>query len=179
MKQALLIIDVQNDYFQHGKMELHRPKKALQQINKLEKFFTRQELPTIYIQHVKHQLNADFFVRGTTGALLHEELQVNSLSIVIEKQYPNSFFETDLQDILDSLNIEQVVITGMMTHMCIDSTTRASKELGYNPILISDATATKALKFQEFEVSADNVQNSFLSALKNFSKVLTTDQYLN
>lgn len=85
MKQALLIIDVQNDYFQHGKMELHRPKKALQQINKLEKFFTRQELPIIYIQHIKDQLNADFFGRGTTGALLHEELQVNSSSIVIEK----------------------------------------------------------------------------------------------
>lgn len=49
----------------------------------------------------------------------------------------------------------------MMTHMCIDSTTRASKEYGYDPILISDATATKSLTFKNHEINAENVQLSF------------------
>ncbi|MGO2963062.1 MAG: cysteine hydrolase family protein [Carnobacterium maltaromaticum] len=178
MKQALLVIDVQNDYFKHGKMELHLPEVALHRINKLEDFFILNNLPIIYIQHIKDQLNADFFERGTKGSLLHEGLKINSSSIIIEKQYPNSFFKTDLKELLDSLNIEQVVITGMMTHMCIDSTTRASRELGYNPILISDATSTRNLDFQGREVIAEDVQFSFLSALENFSQVVTTDHYL-
>jgi len=67
----------------------------------------------------------------------------------------------------------------MMTHMCIDSTTRASKELGYQPILISDATATKALTFEAHEIPAEAVQRAFLSALETFSTVMKTDDYLN
>lgn len=178
MKQALLVIDVQNDYFYQGKMELELPQEALYQINKVEEFFIANNLPIVYIQHIKDQENADFFKRGTRGSLLHEELRVDSSSIIMEKQYPNSFFKTNLIEILKSLKIEQVVITGMMTHMCIDSTTRASKELGYNPIVLSDATATKKLTFQNFEVTAEKVQLSFLSALENFSQVITTEHYL-
>lgn len=178
MKQALLIIDVQNDYFEYGKMELHLPENALQQINKLEDFFITNNLPIIYIQHIKDQVNADFFERGTIGSQLHERLKVNSSSIILEKQYPNSFFETNLKETLDLLKIDQVVLSGMMTHMCIDSTTRASKELGYNPILISDATATKTLEFQGYVVKAEKVQASFLSALEHFSQVISTDYYL-
>ena len=67
----------------------------------------------------------------------------------------------------------------MMTHMCIDSTTRASKELGYQPILISDATATKALTFEAHKIPAEAVQRAFLSALETFSTVMKTDDYLN
>lgn len=178
MKQALLVIDVQNDYFKQGKMELHLPEVALHRINQLEVFFTRNNLPIIYIQHIKDQLDADFFARGTTGSHLHDGLNIHSSSIIIEKHYPNSFFETTLKEHLDSLKIEQVVITGMMTHMCIDSTTRASKEFGYNPILISDATATRNLAFQGHEVLAEDVQLAFLAALENFSQVMTTDHFL-
>lgn len=178
MKQALLVIDVQNDYFEHGKMELYLPEKALQQINKVEDKFISKGLPIIYIQHIKNQPNADFFERGTRGSFLHEKLKVAPSSIVIEKQYPNSFLKTTLKETLESLEIEQIVITGMMTHMCVDSTTRASKELGYNPILLSDATATKNLHSNHLEVSAEQVQASFLAALENFSEVITTDDFL-
>ena len=110
--------------------------------------------------------------------LLHEKLKINSSSIIIEKQFPNSFFKTNLKEVLETLDIQQVIITGMMTRMCIDSTTRASKEYGYDPILISDATATKSLTFKNHEINAENVQLSFLSALTNFSNVVTTNKYL-
>lgn len=70
-------------------------------------------------------------------------------SIIIEKHFPNSFLETELLRTLEKLEIEQLVICGMMTQMCVDSTTRAAKELGFQPVLISDATATKDLIFEE------------------------------
>ncbi|MFW3589445.1 cysteine hydrolase family protein [Vagococcus fluvialis] len=178
MKKALLIIDVQNDYFKHGKMELHLPEEALMKINKLEDYFIEKKQPIIYVQHIKEQGSTDFFERGTKGVLLHEKLKINSSSIIIEKQFPNSFFKTNLKEVLETLDIQQVIITGMMTHMCIDSTTRASKEYGYDPILISDATATKSLTFKNHEINAENVQLSFLSALTNFSNVVTTNKYL-
>ncbi|GBG96519.1 cysteine hydrolase family protein [Lactococcus termiticola] len=178
MKQALLIIDIQNDYFEDGKMALNRPEEALKQINRLEDRFTAEKQPIIYIQHIKHMKNADFFEVGTPGAELHPGLSVDSDAIVIEKHFPNSFLETNLEATLKELDVEQLVITGMMTHMCVDSTTRQAKELGYQPILVTDATATKALAYQGKVTKAEEVQNAFVSALQNFADLKTTDEYL-
>jgi nicotinamidase-related amidase len=178
MKQALVIIDVQNDYFPKGKMALHEPEKALAAIQKLEAYFNKNKLPIIYIQHIKEGPQADFFGRNTTGAALHSGLAADKHSIIIEKHYPNSFLDTSLQSALTKLAVEQVVITGMMTHMCVDSTTRASAELGFQSILIADATATKTLTFAETSVSAQAVETAFLSALTNFADILTTDEFL-
>ena len=178
MKQALLIIDVQNDYFAHGKMTLHQPEAALERINRLEEKFLAENQLIIYIQHIKYDEKADFFGLGTQGAELHPKLKIDKNSIIIEKHFPNSFLETNLLEILQADHIGQVVITGMMTHMCVDSTTRAACELGFQPILISDATATKDLKLGDKKVSAEEVQVSFLSALKTFAKLIGTVEFL-
>jgi len=71
MKQALLVIDVQNDYFPGGKLALSKPEQALAQINQLEDYFLALGQPIIYIQHIKETTKADFFGRGTVGAELH------------------------------------------------------------------------------------------------------------
>ena len=178
MKQALLIIDVQNDYFSGGKMPLYQPEHALAKINQLEKQFLNENQPIIYIQHIKHTENADFFEHETFGAMLHENLKINEQSIIIEKHFPNSFLETQLLEFLQKRSIEQLVIAGMMTHMCVDSTTRAARELGFQPILIADATATRDLIYDHETVSAEKVQISFLSALQNFAQVQTTSEFL-
>ncbi|KRL00935.1 cysteine hydrolase family protein [Liquorilactobacillus capillatus] len=179
MKQALIIIDVQNDYFKNGKMELVNPQKALVHVNKLEKSFKARKLPVIYIQHINDDPDASFFGRGTRGALLHSALMIDNNVLIVEKQYPNSFLKTNLKEVLDSLKVEQLVITGMMTHMCVDSTTRASRELGYSPIVISDATATKDLGYGKNKVLAKDVQVAFLAALQTFAQVTTTEKYLS
>lgn len=173
-----MIIDVQNDYFKNGKMELENPEKALEKINKLEDKFIELNLPIIYIQHINYRENATFFTHNTAGVNLHERLKTRENSIIIEKQFPNSFKDTLLLGTLQSLGVEQVVITGMMTHMCIDSTTRAASELNYKPILISDATSTKNLTYLEEEVPARYVQLSYLSALRNFALVETTTEFI-
>lgn len=177
MKQALLVIDVQNDYFKNGKMELVNPEFALQQINKLEQHFIQNGLPIIYIQHI-NPVSASFFQENTLGIELHSQLKVTDTSIIVKKHFPNSFVETNLQSILQQHQVEQLVITGMMTHVCIDSSTRAARELGYQPITIADATATRDLEHEGKKVRAEDVQTAFLSALGFFATVQNTTAFL-
>ncbi|MCU4636572.1 MULTISPECIES: cysteine hydrolase family protein [Acinetobacter] len=177
MKQALLIIDVQNDYFKNGKMELVGPEQALEKIKQLEQYFSEKNLPIIYVQHINPP-QASFFQENTDGVLLHPELSTGSDSLIVIKHYPNSFLETDLDELLKTHQIEQLVITGMMTHMCIDSGTRAAKELGYQPILIADATATRNLSYDGKIVKAEDVQTAFLTALSTFANVQNTADFL-
>lgn len=178
MKQALLVIDVQNDYFPTGKMELRHPEMALQNIKQLENYFFNHDLPIIYIQHIKHEPKATFFQVGTQGVKLHKDLKANAKSIIIEKHFPNSFYRTNLEQTLYALGVEQLVICGMMTQMCVDSTTRASNELQFNPILIKDAVATKDLTFDGKTIKADAVQASFLASLSNFACISSTAEFL-
>jgi len=179
MKQGLLVIDVQNDYFPNGKLALHQPEIALQRINQLEKHFLERNLPIIYIQHVKYSAGTTFFKNGTSGVELHPSLMNKSDSIVIEKHFPNSFYQTNLEMTLQNLEVQQLVICGMMTHMCIDSTTRASNELQFNPVLIQDATATKNLEINGHSTKASDVQNSFIAALSNFAEISSTKEFLD
>lgn len=80
---------------------------------------------------------------------------------MITKYFPNSFRRTDLLDYLNTNGIKNLVICGMMTHMCIDSTTRAAKDLGFNITLIGDACSTKNLEINGQEVKAIEVHRSF------------------
>lgn len=177
MKQALLIIDVQNDYFKNGKMELVNPELALQNTNQLEDHFIRNNLPIIYIQHIS-PASASFFQENTVGVELHPQLKITDDSLIVEKHFPNSFLETKLQAILEQHQVEQLVIAGMMTHMCVDAGTRAAQELGYQPIVIADATATRDLEHEGKIVKAADVQTAFLSALGFFATVQNTADFL-
>ncbi|MCT1926799.1 cysteine hydrolase family protein [Staphylococcus pasteuri] len=177
-KQALIIIDIQNDYFEGGKNPLINPEAATDKAVQLKDAFKEQQLPVIYIQHIDHTEGAPLFEAGTNGIEIHEKFNVQSDDIIIEKQYPNSFLGTTLQDTLKEQGVEQLVITGMMTHMCIDSTTRAAAELGYQPILVEDTTATCDLEYNGETVDAKNVQTAYISALSNFASVTTTSEFL-
>lgn len=177
MKQALLVIDVQNDYFKNGKMELIGPEQALEKIKQLEQYFSEKNLPIIYVQHINPP-QASFFQENTDGVLLHPELSAHDESLIVIKHYPNSFLETNLDELLKAHQIEQLVITGMMTHMCIDSGTRAAKELGYQPILIADATATRDLSYAGKTTKAEDVQTAFLTALSTFANVQNIADFL-
>lgn len=178
MKQGLLVIDVQNDYFADGKMALVDSDKALVNVNKLEEKFTAKNLPIIYIQHIKNSKDADFFGKGTIGAALHSGLKINDSSIIIQKKFPNSFLLTNLKRTLRELQIDQLVICGMMTHMCIRATTPIAAKLGYAPILIHDATATKDLEIDGAIEPASRVQSKMIAELSKFSKISTTNDFI-
>ncbi|MDQ8934499.1 isochorismatase family protein [Acinetobacter rudis] len=176
---ALLVIDVQNDYFANGKMALHNPEIALKNIQLLEQYFRQIQQPVIYIQHIYQDAAAPFFVKNTHGVKLHAELQLDDDPIIIVKHYPNSFFQTQLQQQLERFDITKLVITGMMTHMCVDATTRAARELGYDTVVVSDATATKSLQFEEHIVDAVTVQHTLLATLQMLSAVSHTQAIIH
>jgi len=179
MNTALLIIDVQNDYFENGAMSLIGSDNASENIKLLLNKFRTENQPVLHIQHIATSPGATFFIPNTIGAEIHANVKPLDDEKVIIKHYPNSFRETDLLDHLKSLDITNLVICGMMTHMCIDATTRAAKDLGFNCTLIADACATKDLEINGTIVTAENIHKSFLAALNYYySTVTNTNKYI-
>jgi nicotinamidase-related amidase len=177
--QALLIIDIQNDYFPGGANPLVGSNEAVICTKNILNWFRDKGWPVIHIQHVANREGATFFLPGTKGAEIHETLRLQQNEKVIVKHYPNSFRETGLQDHLNGLAIKDLVVCGMMTHMCVDATVRAAKDFGFNITLISNACATKDLVFRDKAVSATDVHNAFLAALNYFyAEVKTMEEFL-
>jgi len=180
MKTALIVIDIQNDYFDKGTMALVGSDKASENARLLLDRFRADCLPLIHIQHIATRPTATFFLPNTKGAEIHDNVKPLGQEKVIVKHYPNSFRETELLDYLKSKNITDLVICGMMTHMCVDATARAAKDFGFNLVLIGDACATKDQEINGQIVKAEEVQKSFLAALNYFyATVTTTKQYLD
>ena len=179
-KTALLIVDIQNDYFPGGKFELVGADAAAQNTAKAISAFREMQLPIIHIHHENHQPEAGFFLPGTKGAEIHKTVSPLGGEKMILKHFPNSFRETDLEEYLRLHNIERLVITGMMTLMCIDATSRAACDLGFEVVVLDDACAARSLEFQDITVPAAHVHASFLAALSMFyAQVVETDTFLH
>ncbi len=100
--------------------------------------------------------------------------------MVIQKQHPNSFRETGLLEHLRGLEVERLVICGMMTHMCVDAHARAAVDYGFTCLVAQDACATRALSFGGKTVTAEQMHLSFLAALQAaYAQVLPTDEILS
>ncbi len=173
MNKALIIIDIQNDYFQGGNCELVNPIEASLKAKELLEYFRENQMPVFHIQHINLRKGATYFLPNTKGVEIHENVKPLENEIIIQKNFPNSFLETNLEVELEKLSVNELVICGMMSHMCIDSTTRAAFDLGFDCIVAHDACTTKDLVFLDKKVNASEVHNSFMSALGTiFAKVL-------
>lgn len=180
MKPTLLLIDIQNDYFSGGKMELVNMDEAAGNAQKLLTYFRKNNLPIVFIQHLATKPNASFFISDTSGAEIHNSVLPIVNETVIIKNFPNSFRNTNLHQHLQTLSSKDLVICGAMSHMCIDTTTRAASDLGYSCTLISDACATCDLVFNDQKVKAADVQIAFMAALNGtFAQVISTNQFLD
>ena len=178
MSKALIIIDIQNDYFENGAMELVGALEASEKAKQLLSKFRNDNLPIIHIQHLA-SASGTFFLPNTVGQEIHKNVTPLSGEKLIVKNYPNSFRETELLDYLKSKSSTELVFVGMMTHMCIDATVRAAKDFEFECTLISDATATRDLQINGKDVKAADVQNAFLAGLSSFyATVKTTEEYL-
>jgi nicotinamidase-related amidase len=179
MKIALLLIDIQNDYFTGGKMALEGTGQASENAAALLAAFRRLQLPVIHIQHVAKRAGATFFLPDTEGVKIHTSVAPLGNESVIQKNYPNSFRQTALLDYLKEHQISKLVIAGMMTHMCIDTTTRAACDLEFTVQLAHDACATKALSFGGVEIPASHVHNAYIAALDgSFAEALSTQHII-
>ena len=164
MKEALIIIDVQNDYFPGGTCELYRPYEAETVIKKLILESREIRRPIVYIQHF-NELGDYFFLEGSEGAKIPDRIAPEPQDKIIVKRYPNSFHKTELDEYLKDLGIEKLIVCGMMTHMCVDTTVRAAMDYGYEVTVVADACATMDLTYNNETINAETVQKSFLASL--------------
>jgi nicotinamidase-related amidase len=178
MKNALLIIDIQNDYFPGGKMELVRPLEAAKKAYELLQCFREHKQHHVHIQHVATKPSATFFLPGDSGADIHDSAAHFEGEPLMIKHYPNSFRETNLLELLKGWGTERVIITGMMTHMCVDATARAAADFGFQVIVAEDACATRDLKYGDATIPAEHVHRAFLAALKSYGQVMPAEEVL-
>ncbi|MDW0111174.1 cysteine hydrolase family protein [Sporosarcina aquimarina] len=180
MSTALIIVDIQNDYFPNGSMELVSPGKAAANAAKVLEWFRKNNKENIFhVQHIAADPAMGFFLPNTNGVEIHETVQPLENESIITKHFPNSFLQTELESKLKEKGITKVVVVGMMTHMCIDATVRAAVDLGYETLLIEDACATRDLSYDGKDVTAEQVHYAFVGALNGmYCAVTSTEDFL-
>jgi len=178
MKTALLIIDIQKDYFPGGKYELINPLAAAKKAYMLLQCFREHGGHHVHIQHISLEPDAAFFLKGSEGSDIHDSAAHFEGEPIVYKHEPNSFLNTNLLEMLKGWDVERVVITGMMTHMCVDATSRAAADFGFKVIVAEDACATRDLKYGETTIPADHVHKAFLAALKSYGDVMKSDEII-
>lgn len=175
MKKALLIIDVQNFYFAEGPGRLHEPEKAAAQIAKVLSYFRQTKQPVIHIQHIGKESSPDNPI-----VAIHDSVAPIEGEVIVKKSYPSGFRETNLKEILSEMQAEELVIVGMMSHMCVDTTVRAASNLGYKITVLHDCCTTKALTFQDTTIDAVTVHKTFMASFEGFfAEVRGTQEYLD
>jgi nicotinamidase-related amidase len=174
MRTALLLIDIQNDYFPGGAMELVGADRASVQAASLLARFRERAWPVFHVQHISTRPTATFFRPNTPGAEIHSSVLPAPGETVVTKNFPNSFRDTALLDALRAAEVGKLVIAGMMTHMCVDTSVRAATDLGLACTVAHDACATRDLAFGGQTVPAAAVQAAFMAALNgSFGTVLS------
>ncbi len=178
MRTALIIIDIQKDYFPGGKYPLVNPLEAAKKAYMLLQCFREHDGHHVHIQHISRKPDATFFISGDRGTDIHNSVAHFEGEPIVYKHDPNAFLNTNLLDLLKGWEVERVVICGMMTHMCVDATARAASDLGFQVIVAEDACATRDLTFGDTTIPAEHVHKAFLAALKSYGKVMKSEEIL-
>ncbi|MBU0968842.1 MAG: cysteine hydrolase [Proteobacteria bacterium] len=179
MNTCLIVIDLQNDYFPGGNMELVGIEAAAANARLLLDRHRETGSAVIHIQHLAARPGATFFLPETTGAAINELVAPRENEIVVQKNYPNSFRDTSLLKILKQEKIGNLLISGAMSHMCIDATVRAAFDFGFTCLVAEDACATRDLEFKGRTIKATDVHASFMAALSvPYAQVLSTKELI-
>ncbi|MET3051539.1 cysteine hydrolase family protein [Pseudomonas alkylphenolica] len=178
-KHALIIIDIQNDYFPGGKWTLAGADQAADNVVRILAATRAKEQLVVHVRHEFESNDAPFFTPGSEGAQIHPKVTPLSNEPVVLKHKVNAFLNTKLKAVLDEHGIEAVTVVGSMSHMCIDGFTRAAADLGYEVKVIHDACATRDLVFNGVTVPAAQVHAAFMAALAfAYANVISTEDYL-
>lgn len=169
-ESTLILIDCQNTYTR-GVMELEGVQPALDHIELLLDRARSAGIPVIHIQHDDGP-GSLYDIEGESGAIVSRVAPHNGEPVVV-KNYPNSFVQTDLDDVLKTSNASNLILAGFMTHMCVNSTARAAFNLGYAPTVVAAATATRALPGIDGDaVPASAVQAASLAGVADLFAVV-------
>lgn len=179
MNTALLLLEIQNDYFPNGRIPLDKSIEATEKAQTVLQAYREKKLPVIHVQHISTQPNATYLLPCTRGADFYVAVQPIKGETIIKKHYPNSFKDTSLLNYLIKNQINHLIICGMMTQMTIDATVRAAYDLGFSCTVLHDACAARQLEFNHYTISTQNVQYAFLAAFHpTYASVLSTEEFL-
>ncbi len=179
MNTALLMLEIQNDYFPNGRIPLENSVEASAKAQSVLQRYRDKKLPIIHVQHISTHPNASYFLPCTRGAEFYQDVVPLKGEMIIKKHYPNSFKDTGLLNYLIRNQINHLVICGMMTHLTIDATVRAAYDLGFSCTLLHDACAARELEFNNTIISAQSVHFAFLAALHpSYATVLNAEEWL-
>ncbi len=177
---ALILIDIQNDYFPGGAWEVDKMETVAANAARLLDHARTAGTLVIHVRHEAGSDSAPFFRPGTPGAQINATVKPRDTEAVVLKHRPNSFHETDLLDMLRDAGVVNVTICGAMTQMCVDATTRAAVDFGFKATVVSDACGAKAGSFDGIDVPAEVMQAAFLAPLAmSYAKVVTTKEALD
>ena len=165
MTTALVLVDIQNDYFAGGAMELEGMEAAADSAARLLSRFRERGQPMVHVRHLSTRPGATFFLPDTPGAEINGRVAPAPGELVVTKHFPNAFRDTELLSHLRAAGASDVLIAGAMSHMCIDATTRAAFDLGFACTVAHDACATRELRFGEQVLPAAQVHGAFMAAL--------------
>jgi nicotinamidase-related amidase len=178
-KRALLVIDVQNEYFT-GKLPITYPAGSLTNVLSAMDAARAKALPLVLIQHASPQPEAAVFRKGSKEWELHAEVARRPHDVLIHKSLPGSFTGTELETWLRKHGVETVVIAGYMTQMCCDTTARQAMHLGFGVEFLSDGTGTLSIKNDAGEVSGEELHRAILVTQQmRFSRVMKTSDWIN
>lgn len=178
MKRALLVIDVQNEYFT-GKLPVTYPTGSFSNILRAMDAAYRADIPVILIRHGSPQPDAAAFVKGSREWEIHGGVLCRPHLRIIDKTLPGSFTGTNLEECLRSLGVDTVVISGYMTQMCCDTTARQALHLGFAVEFLSDATGTLDIANYAGTIKAADLHQAILiTQAMRFSKVMTTADWV-
>ena len=177
MSRALVIVDIQNDYFPGGAHPLVGPVNAASAARKVLDASRARGEAVVHVQHVAGEPDASFLRPGTAGVEIHESVAPHDGEPVVQKAHPNAFLDTTLEDDLRARGIDQLVVCGMMTSMCIDATVRAAVDLGFEATVVHDACAAPDLEFAGETIPAQAVHGAFIAALDDgYAEVRSADE---
>jgi nicotinamidase-related amidase len=178
-KTALLVIDVQNEYFD-GKWPIPDGTTALEQIERAIDAGQQANAMVVYVQHAVLKPERGVFIPGSHGFELHPRLHPRANDSRIIKNYPGSFTKTNLEDTLRQRGIDTVVISGYMTHMCCDTTAREGFQRDFRVLFLNDATATRDGQHATLGTIShrDLHRATLITQASMFSQVLPTNEFV-
>lgn len=179
-KQALVVVDIQNEYFSEGKLPLVGIDEAAANAALIIESARQKGHTVIHVRHEMPSTDAPIFTPNSDGIEINETVKPVEGETVIVKHFPNSFRETPLKEILDKDGIQEVIVIGAMSHMCIDATVRASVDFGYKTTTVHDACATLDLEFGGTKVPAAQVHATIMAAIEfMYGEVIDTKAWLS
>lgn len=178
-KRAILVVDIQNEYFPAGKLPLVGMEAATANAARVIAAGRDRGDLIVNIRHEAAAADSPIFTPGSDGVQFNEAVQPAAGEPVIVKNFPNSFRETGLKELLDRNGVEEVTVVGAMSHMCIDAAARAATDLGYRTTTIHDACATRDQEFGGVTVPASEVHAAIMAALSfAYGDVVDTESWL-